>query len=1071
MIFASLHGHSSFSSGDGHGSPEEHVIRAKDLGMTSIALTEHGTVSSHVQLEQAADKHGIKPIYGCEFYVAPPQTKQKFHQTVLAMNEDGYRQLSRLVTRSYDEGYYYYPTVHEDWLFDSDLTSDLIVLSGCADSMLSCTVAGGKSLGHRWTASELQGSPWNGEIYDYQRSLDNARSLTERYIESFGDRFYLEVQRFKNYYRTRHINSIMEILSVEFNIPLVGTADVHYPHPDEWEVQKLSNSIAWNIPFSEMDRDYSADPCTFPLSDKEMAQDLIDAGLTKKKAVEAVKMTKVIADRCDVRLPKTPDIEYSESNGKPNRILIDRIKEGIAYRQETSPKFAEDYGNRKKEYHERIKHELRTILPKHFSDYFLINQQIIGWAKDNGIVVGPGRGSAASSLVCYLMRLTEINPMEYPQMVFERFLDPGRTDDPDIDTDYQDDRRNEVFEYARSIYGDDHVGNIGNFSRFRGKTAMKSAAKSFNIPPFEVEKFTDLIVDPPFGDPREFNSAEDTEAAFPEAKEFMDKHPELRLAYELEGDQRTLGIHAAGMVISNRPISDTCAIYKRKKTNGDETEVIAYDKRDAAYLNMLKLDCLGLSTMTIVSDTLSMIDGFTLEDLYALPFDDEEVLRKFAQDDLTGIFQFEGRATRTVVKDIFSDRDAIPTFMTLADINALSRPGSLISGMTAQYIKVERGDKMVSIHPVVDDILKETNGCLVYQEQVMKIGTEFGGFTGAETSALRKIIGAKKAGGAFEEFWIKFRDGAKELHGVPESTSRKVWNYMAASASYLFNVAHAISYAAIAYWTMYLKTHYPCEFFAASLRNASKKGKVKGKADPQLLILQDAVAHNLTVSPPHPAISGKTWIANPERTGVIAGFVQIPGIGEKLANRILESGEKTWDGMVRNVQGFGPSAKAKAEKLAESEDPFGINLTNDAIYTVVKQIEGGAASFLQIPTATSRTIPTQDGDDVVYIGKVVAVKIIDVIGEMRSRQNLTTEEVLDKLEDPDLSTKAKIICADSGGTEVHVNISRYRYPDLMQEISEINSQEIWTVHVSGKASNAFGPAVQAYELTAIQLEE
>ena len=1039
--------------------------------MSSIALTEHGTVSSHVQLEQAAKKHGIKPIFGCELYVAPPKTKAKFHQTVLAMNENGYRQLSRLVTRSYSEGFYQYPTVHEDWLFDPELTSDLIVLSGCADSMLSCTIAGGKSLGHRWTASELQGTPNEaGERYDCHEALDKARDLVQRFDECYGDRFYLEVQRFKNYYRTRYINSVIEILSHDFDIPLVATADVHYPHPEEWEVQKLANSIAWNVPFDQMDRDYSADPCTFPLSDKEMALDLTEAGLSKGKAVEAVRMTKKVADRCDVELPKTPDIRYSESDGQPKRLLMERIKEGIAYRKETSPHFAEDYAQREGEYRERIKHELRTILPKDFADYFLINQQMIGWAKDNGIVVGPGRGSAASSLICYLMRLTEINPMDFPQMVFERFLDPGRTDDPDIDTDYQDDRRNEVFEYARSVYGDSHVGNIGNFSRFRGKTAVKTAAKAFGIPPFEVEKFADLIVDPPFGDPREFNTAEDTEAAFPEAKAIIDQHPELRLAYQLEGDQRTLGIHAAGMVISNTPISDTCAIYKRTKSNGEGTEVIAYDKRDAAYLNMLKLDCLGLSTMTIVADTLSMIEGFTLEDLYALPFDDEDVLRKFSEDDLTGIFQFEGRATRTIVKDIFSGRDAIPDFMTLSDINALSRPGALISGMTAQYTRVERGAEMKGIHPVVDEILAETNGCLVYQEQVMKIGSEFGGFTGAETSALRKIIGAKKAGGAFEEFWVKFRDGAQRLHGASETVAREVWDYMAASASYLFNVAHAISYAAIAYWTMYLKTHYPCEFFAASLRNASKKGKVKGKADPQLLILQDLVKHNLTVSPPHPAISGKTWTANPERTGVIAGFLQIPGIGGKVAQSIIESDENTWEGMVKNIKGFGAGAAHKAQKLVESPDPFGINLTNDAISTVVDEIENGGAGFLQIPNATSRSIPTQDGEQVVYLGKVVAVKIIDVIGEMRSRKNLTTEEVLAKLEDPELATKAKIICADPGGTEVHVNISRYAYPDLAEEISEIDPKGIWVVHVSGKASNAFGPAVQGNELTAIELE-
>lgn len=1038
--------------------------------MSALALTEHGTVSSHVQLEKAALKHGIKPIFGVEAYVAEPKTQQKFHQTILAMNENGYRQLNRLVTRSYDEGMYYFPTVHTDWLFDPELTSDLIVLSGCADSMLSCTLAGGKSLGHRYSESELQGSPWNDEglVYDETESFYRGLDLVNRYQECYGDRFYLEVQRFKNYYRTRHVNRMVCQLSEETGVPLVATADVHYPRPEDWPAQKMHNSIAWKIPYDEMDRDYSDGLCTYPETDREMISDLHAADVPLRMAAEAVKNTALVADRCAVTLPKTPPIRYSESDGNPGRMLMKRIAEGVQYRTDTSPQFAEDYPKRRKEYVARIKHELNTILPKDFSDYFLINQQIITYAKDNGIVVGPGRGSAASSLVCYLLRLTEINPMFYPQMVFERFLDPGRTDDPDIDTDYADDRRNEVFDYARSVYGEAHVGNIGNFSRYRGKTAVKAVAKALRIPPYDAEAYADLIADAPAGDAREFSTAEDAAAAFPEAMKLVDDNPDLRIAWEIEGDMSNLGIHAAGMVLSNTPISETCAIYKRTKTNGDQAEVIAYDKKDAEYLNMLKLDCLGLKTMTIVSDVIDMVDDLTLEQLYALPFDDEKVLKGFADDDLTGIFQFEGRATRTIVRDIFDGRDAIPTFMTLSDINALSRPGSLISGMTAQYVKVERGAAPKKFHPVVDEILGVTHGCLVYQEQVMKIGSAFGGFDGGETSKLRKIIGAKQAGGAFEEFWVKFRDGAKELHGADDSLSRQIWDYMAASASYLFNVSHAIAYAAVAYWTMYLKTYYPCEFFAASLRNAATKSKVKGKADPQLVILQDAVAHGLTVTPPNPAISGVNWNPNKGRTGVIAGYLQIPGVGGRLAPDLAACEAKTWDDLVENVRGFGPKAAERAKSMTTSEDPFEINLTNDALDTIVHMIESGEAP-LQPTNCSSGTIPIQDGEEVVYIGRVVAVKIIDVIGEMRTRQNKTTEEVMLELDQPELATKAKIICADKGGAEVHVNVSRFSYPQLSDEISELDEKAIWAVHVVGRASNAFGPAIQANNLIAIEL--
>ena len=1079
MKFINLHGHTSFSYGDGHKLPSHHVETVKSLGMDALALTEHGNVSSHVQLEQAAMKHGVKPIYGVEAYVAPENVKAKFHQTVLAMSEEGYRQLNRLVTRSY-ENFFYSPTVDPSWLLDPEATSDLIVLSGCADSWLSCVLAGGKSLGDRLVDSEAPSDEHEEEL---QTRFDKAVKLAERFREVYGDRYYLEVQLFDNYERTRYLNQKIVEISDLTSIPIVATGDVHYPDPEDWEIQRLSNAIAWDTPVDVLaeKRDYAAGLCAYPRSDKEVAERLKKTGLSNARIKEAILNTRKIADRCNVTLPKTSPVRFSGSDGteeSARKILKQKIAEGIRYRQKTSQAFAEHFAANEDGYKARLQKELKVILNKEgFSDYFLVNWEIIGWAKDQGIAVGPGRGSAASSLVCYLLRLTEINPMEFPQMVFERFLDPGREDEPDIDTDYPDDRRNEVFDYARSVYGEANVGNIGNFARYRGKTAVKSSGKALRAPIQPTLDFADLIGTPPFGDPREFDSAEDAARGFKEAGDIVKKYPELKLAYRLEGNMSTLGIHAAGMVISNTPISDTCAIYKRTKSNGDSAEVIAYDKRDASYLKMLKLDCLGLKTMTIVADVIDMVEELTLEDLYQLPRDDEAVLEAFGNDDLTGIFQFEGRSTRGIVKDIFLGKDKSPTFMQLADINALSRPGSLSSGMTRQYINVENGAQRKKIHPVVDEILKETNGCLVYQEQVMRIGKLFGGLDDSEVGRLRKIIGAKQAGGAFEAFWEKFKTGAMEQHGASEQKAREVWEYMAASASYLFNVSHAISYALVAYWTMYLKVHYPAEFFAASLRSAAKKGKQKDQADPQLLLLQDAVSHNLTVNPPSPASSGLSWNPNRERTGVEAGLTQIPRIGIKAARRMLEARETahpadtaTWQFYVDNVRGFGQKAAQAAQEMSEQADPFDIHLTNNAIGTVVKAIEDGAVS-LPMPNATSATIPKQEGERVTYLGHVVAVKVIDHIAEVRQRENLTHEEVLDTIKSPELATKAKIVCADAGGTEVHINISRFIYPNLEAEIDEIDlKKNPFVIWAEGTANAGFGPAIQADSFIAIEME-
>lgn len=1084
MKFVSLHGHTSFSTGDGHGSPQEHVDRVKELGMKAMAITEHGSVSSHVQIEQAAKKAGIKPIFGLEAYVANPGSKPKFHQTILAMNQQGYVNLNRLVTDSYikkdnGEGFYMKPTVNLDSLFDKKKTEGLIILSGCASSMLACTIAGGKGLGEELTKEEIEkGAHWS--------NFAQAMELVDMYQETFGDRFYLEVQRFHDYHKTVAVNQVLERIWEKTQIPMVATADVHYPRFEDWDANQLANAIGWNTTVEALEngaRKYDSKPGqTYPTSDKEMAKDLIKAGVSKRNAVQSVLNTKEVAKRCNVELPKTDPVRFSESDGtdeQAQKLLKQAIKDGIRYRCETDPRFKKRFKTRRKDYAQRIKKELKTILPKGFSDYFLINKQIIGWAKNNGIVVGPSRGSAAGSLICYLLRITEVDPIEFPEMVFERFLDPGREDDPDIDTDYQDDRRNEVFDFARSVYGEANVGNIGNFSRYRGKSAVKAAAKALKIPASAANDFSEYISEAPFGDPREFLTAYDAEEAFPEAKEIADKYPSLRRAYKLEGDMRTLGIHAAGMVLSNRPISDTCAIYSKEKTNGDRAEVIAYDKRDAAYLKMLKLDCLGLSTMTIVSDVLEMLDGkLTLEELYALPRNDEKVLKGFAEDKLTGIFQFEGRATRTIVKQIFSNTDKIPTFMQLADMNALSRPGSLSSGMTAQYVRVERGEEPKSIHPLVDEILADSNGCLVYQEQVMKIGKVVGGLDDHEIGRLRKIIGAKQAGGAFDEFWKKFRDGAAEKHGMDEAMAREIWDYMAASASYLFNVAHAISYALVAYWTMYLKVYYPAEFYAACLRNAAKKGKTKGKADPQLIILQEAVKEGLSIFPPRPTLSRVSWWPNTKRTGVQAGFMQIPKVGPKVAERMNKIREEnfskvdpwvTWDFYVDKKIGFGAKAAETARELEAKSDPFDIGLTSDAVATVLEAINNGETG-LDMPDATAETIPSQSGETVTYVGHVITVKRIDVIGEMRKRDNLTTEEVLEKLKHPEKATKAKIICTDQTGGEVHVNISRFDYPKLKSEIDEIDEDKTFVIHTIGNASSDFGPAIQGSTLTTIELE-
>lgn len=348
------------------------------------------------------------------------------------------------------------------------------------------------------------------------------------------------------------------------------------------------------------------------------------------------------------------------------------------------------------EYIKRVEGELDVIISKGFVDYFLVTSDIVRWAKDHKIPVGPARGSAAASVVCYLLRITEVDPVQHPHMLFERFIDPSREEAPDIDLDFDDERRYEIFEYAARKYGQENVGNIANFTRYRGKNSLDDVARAHHIPVWEVDKIKNLIIERSGGDSRVNDSLEDTFDTFPVAKEVMDRFPALSNAIRLEGNYRSMGVHAAGLVISNNPINDYCATYTRTVA-GRVASVVAYDKKDASYLGMLKQDILGLTTMGMIRHALEIID-MDLEDLYRVPLTDERTLKAFQRNDVIGIFQFEGRATRLVGRDVIPD-----TFQELADINALSRPGPLFSGMALHYIDVKHGRRpKESYHPIVD---------------------------------------------------------------------------------------------------------------------------------------------------------------------------------------------------------------------------------------------------------------------------------------------------------------------------------------------------------------------------------
>lgn len=1114
MKWVSLHHHTTCSHGDGFGPVRSHVKRGHELGMSALAVTEHRNVSSHVDLEIACAEFGMKPIYGIEFDVAleGEKLRRHFHQTVLAMDEEGYRSLNHLVTLSFQQAKYV-PRLYTEQLLDPKLTRGLIVTSGCADSYLSCTLLGGKSLGEK-------------NLVPDENSLRNTRILAERYRDVYGDRYYLEVQLFPELDRSTLLNQTFADLSARTGIPLVATADVHYPHPDDNGMQRILHGVTRNKNIEEADAGWEYDiRLTFPESDQIVIDRLMEQELTEDEAFHALRNTALIADRCNVELPKSPKMRHKateqivasveavemDPDVVSRSMLQELIERGIDYRLETNPAFAKRYWADEQGYLDRIAHEFKIIDDKGFWDYFLIVADLITFAKDHPepIGVGPGRGSAAGSLMCYVIRITEIDPLQFPLMKFERFIDPTRPDWPDIDIDFEDVRRQEIFAYAREVYGEENIGNIVNNVRYRGRSAIDAIGRVYEIPFEYTNKIKDMVVDRPDGHPRENDSLEDLfesiDAFTPAdpkdpraiAKEALELYPGLRLACRLEGNYSGFNVHAAGMVISNLKIEETCAIYQGEEDGAIRT--IPYDKEGAEYLGMIKIDVLGLATMGMMADVVRWTD-VTWEQLYALEFDDQEVLQAFARGDLTGIFQFDGGTTRSIVEKVFATPRETVDFLTLADINALSRPGSLISGMTAQYQKIERDEAEPRDYGYdsVNAIMASTNGCLVYQEQVMAMGSEVAGMPGEKVGALRRVIGKKKAGGAFEKFYDEFRAGAVK-NGLKEEDARELWEFMATSSSYLFNIAHAVSYAVIAYWAMWLKIHHPVEFYAGSLRRADKEHALK--------LMQDAARHGKRVRPPKLSVSDAQW--RPWNGQILAGFDAVDGCGPTLANNIVEwrdqwiadvevdlgrkpkgtihlarldfggwkqlkyrpgkKGRKTLpDEPSSGVPKFG-DAKVKAFEAMDGEDPFGIFTASNLVDKIREAIATGEVGLPE-PTCSSSDLSELTDLQVIWVGMVKEIKIIDAFAAMAKRDpSKTVDEIKAESRDPEKDTRAKLICVDADGLDVQINIHRFLYPSLAQEISEM-TPGLTAVHVVGTARDGFGLAIQADNVVPIEEE-
>lgn len=794
--FVHLHNHTQYSLLDGLTKVPQLVRYIKDNGMSAIAITDHGTMSGVIEFYKEAKAALIKPIIGMEAYIAPrkhtdkepEKDRQYFHLTLLAMNNNGYQNLMRLSTLANLDGFYYRPRIDHGLL--EKYSDGLIVLSGCM----------------------------GGEVSDALRSgqYDQAKKTAQWYKNIFGNRYYIELMDHGHanhpsaWQEQKEVNDLLLKLSKELSLPAVITCDAHYLKHEDQEAHEILLCVQTGAYLTDADRFSLKD---FELHVMDPAEIIARWGETHP---ELIKNTKIIADRCQVEIelgniliPKfpTPETETEKS------LLEKQVWHGLAWRyggkdRQVSSKLTIAQAQKilKPEIIERANYELGVVGKMGFNGYFLIVADFINWGKDRGIVFGPGRGSAASSILAYGLRITEIDPLKY-DLLFERFLNPDRISMPDMDIDIQDTRRDEVINYCIEKYGRDRVANIVTFGRMAARNSVRDVARVLQVPYAEADRLAKMIPPPIQGrhtplalhinDVVELKNENDNN---PSAKRVFD------LAVHLEGTIRSHGVHAAGVVIAPDDIVKFTPLEMAQKG------VIAtqYSMNPIEDLGLLKIDFLGLSNLTTIKNTLRIVKKVYKQDIdiATIALDDKKTFSLLQKAETTGVFQLESAGMRRYLKQLKPTQ-----FEDIIAMVALYRPGPM--QWIDDFIARKHGLRQITyMHPIMKDALQNTYGVIVYQEQVMQISKDLSGFTGGQADTLRKGIG-KKIPEVLAKMKTQFIEGGVKHSNADRKMMERLWSQLEEFAAYCFNKVHSACYGLIAYQTAYLKAHYPAAFMAA----------------------------------------------------------------------------------------------------------------------------------------------------------------------------------------------------------------------------------------------------------------
>jgi DNA polymerase-3 subunit alpha len=836
---------------DGLNSPKELCQAALDAGQTAIAITDHGTLSSHRDMQIAAKELGIKPILGVEAYISPTDRFDRSSKTdksiqaynhiiLLAKNKKGLENINILQELAWNEGFYHKPRIDREVL--KEYAEGIIVLSGCLNGLISKSIE--------------------------RSEFSEAKMLLKDFQKTFGEDFYVEVQS----HNPKEINSKLLELADELKIKAVATGDAHFAKEED-RILEEALLILSTSPKADKDSDFDMsrnmkdmlDRFNYLYPDRRISFQDYNLFIQSRSEIE-VDFNKAGISRTDIYentmeiANKVSDYDFYQNLDLlpvPKTDADEKLRE-LAYRGLEGLQKASDQA-----YVDRVEEELSVIASKSFASYFLVIADMINWAKENNIKVGPGRGSAAGSLVCYTLGITEVDPIKY-DLLFFRFINPERNDFPDIDTDFEDRRRKEVKDYLKKKFK--HVASISTYTYFKDKGVVRDAARVFMVPLQEVNRALKPV-----------DTFEDFMES-PNTKEFRIKYPEVVwLAERLRGRIRSVGVHAAGVVVAKDDLRKYAPVESREdsqdKVSG-RIPVVAYDMDTVADIGLIKLDALGLKTLSVISDTLDSIKKRHKKEISmsSMTLDDAKVYQMLSEGYTKGVFQAEATPYTNLLMKMGVDK-----FEDLVASNALVRPGAM-NTVGAAYINRKNGKEAVDYsHTIMKQFTENTYGVIIYQEQVMQACVHLGGMSWSEADKVRKIIGKKKDAKEFDQFKDKFIDGASKH--ITKKKAEALWHDFEAHAGYSFNRSHAVAYSMLSYYTAWLKTYYPLEFMFSILKNENDK-------DARTEYLIEAKRLGLSIKLPH--INESELYFSLQGDSIRFGLAEIKFISDNIANKIIE---------------------------------------------------------------------------------------------------------------------------------------------------------------------------------------